>query len=78
VSIERVFACDAPGCKGHIRTAAARPFGLILVTDTSGLAARRTLHFCSWDCVLRFASEQPPVETAELSDPPWGDRRDQA
>jgi hypothetical protein len=22
----------------------------------------RPLHFCSWDCVLRYAAEQPPVE----------------
>jgi hypothetical protein len=24
--------------------------------------ADRTLHFCSWDCVLRHAGEVPPVE----------------
>ena len=25
-------------------------------------AGRSTHHFCSWDCVLKFAGEDPPVE----------------
>jgi hypothetical protein len=72
VSIERIYFCDAPECEGHVRTAAVRPHGMIFATDTAGLAARRTLHFCSWDCVLRFAAGQPAVEVSPVGRPSWG------
>jgi hypothetical protein len=59
MSIERVFYCDWRDCGNNVRTARSRPdSGLIYVTDHPG----PTLHFCSWDCVLKHAAEKPPVE----------------
>lgn len=67
VSIERVFYCDGPSCGCHVRTARLRPqSGIIIVTEEPG----RSLHFCSWDCVLKHAAEKPPREVIPLTDEP--------
>lgn len=58
MSIERVFYCDGPECEGHVRTASTRPATFITVTEGAG----RSLHFCTWDCLLRVAAEKPPTE----------------
>jgi hypothetical protein len=56
VSIERIFYCDGPDCKRHVRTAASRPAsGLLTITGE-----RKALHFCGWDCVLRHAGTKEP------------------
>jgi hypothetical protein len=59
VSIERIFYCDWRDCDAHTRTVSARP-GMSFLTVTGD--ADRALHFCSWDCVLKYAGEIPPVE----------------
>lgn len=65
MSIERIFRCDWRECEGHVRTASTRPrASFITVTESTG----RSLHFCTWDCLLRFAGEKPPVEVV-----PWGE-----
>ena len=54
MSIERIFYCDGPECERHVRTAALRsPF--LTVTEES-----KTLHFCGWDCILRYAAAKEP------------------
>jgi hypothetical protein len=63
MSIERVFHCDGPECNRHVRTAAARATTIITVTEGAG----RSLHFCTWDCVLRHAATKPPAEVDSLS-----------
>jgi hypothetical protein len=64
MAIERTFYCDGPDCERHVRTAASRPeAGYIFVTE-GGFAG--TLHFCNWDCVLKYAAAKPPVETVAL------------
>lgn len=66
MSIERIYRCDWRECEGHARTAAARaPAGFITVSEPAGGAS---LHFCTWDCVLRYAAEKPPVELVSLAD----------
>jgi hypothetical protein len=65
MSIERVYHCDWHECENHARTASDRPpVSIITVTEDPD----RPQHFCSWDCLLRFAAEKPPSETALLSD----------
>jgi hypothetical protein len=34
----------------------------LTVTNDTGDA----LHFCTWDCVLRYAAEKPPCETISM------------
>lgn len=66
MSIERIFYCDGPDCERHVRTAGSRPqAGFVFVTE-GGSAA--TLHFCNWDCVLKYAATKPPVEVVSLAD----------
>ena len=67
MAIDRIYYCDAaPGadhagsdrCPTHARTAGSDlPMGFLKITGFG-----RPLHFCSWDCVLRYAAEKPPVE----------------
>ena len=61
MSIDRIFYCDGPDCAHHAQTASASaPF--ITVTEGPG----HLLHFCDWDCVLRYAGEKPPTVTIPL------------
>ncbi len=61
MSIERIFYCDGPDCDHHARAASSRAAAFLIVTEEAG----RSLHFCSWDCVLRHAAEKPPTEVVE-------------
>lgn len=64
MSIERTFYCDGPDCDAHTRTVDPRPgMGFVIVDEDDS----PTLHFCSWDCVLRHAAEIPPVEVVSAA-----------
>jgi hypothetical protein len=66
VSIERIFYCDGPDCERHVRTAASRPHGAFVFVTTGDSA---TLHFCGWDCVLKYAATKPPAEIIAFDSP---------
>ncbi len=59
MSIERIFYCDGPECDCHVRTASKRPQGGFLFVEEDGPTV---LHFCTWDCVLKYAATLPPSE----------------
>jgi hypothetical protein len=65
VRIERVFYCDGPDCERHVRTAGPRASAFLTVTEGVG----QSQHFCSWDCVLRFAADKPPTEVLAAGEP---------
>jgi hypothetical protein len=59
MSVQRVYRCDWRECKCHVRTAAnSPPSSFILVREEDG----QPRHFCTWDCLLKFAAEKPPAE----------------
>ena len=65
MSIERVYHCDWRECSNHARTAGDHPpVSIITVTDDSD----RPLHFCGWDCLLKFAAEKPPTEIIPMGE----------
>ncbi len=65
MSVERVFYCDWRECDSHTRTVDSTPgMSFLTISEDAG----QTLHFCSWDCVLRRAAEIPPVEVVGASD----------
>jgi hypothetical protein len=64
MAIERIFYCDWRECETHMQTANTRPMGAFLTVTGAG----DTLHFCSWDCVLKHAAEKPPVEVVAADD----------
>lgn len=73
MSIERTYYCDADGCEHNARTATQPPYlpvGVIEVRDwTHAIERRDPMHFCSWDCVLKYGATIPPV-TVIPWDPP--------
>lgn len=64
MSIERLFHCDWRECQCHERTVEGRPRAFMTVVEPSD----QQLHFCSWDCLLKFAGEKPPVELFPLEE----------
>lgn len=64
MSIERTFYCDAPGCEVHVRTMAKFPICGFIRT----LQDCEVHHFCSWDCVLKYAATMPPTEILRMDD----------
>jgi hypothetical protein len=57
MSIERVFYCDWRECNHHMQTDSTSAAPFITVTGAAG----RSLHFCDWDCLLKYAGEIPPT-----------------
>jgi hypothetical protein len=65
VTIERTFYCDAPECSGYAKTTTPRaPYGMLTVSGSH----MGVHHFCSWDCVLKYAAAREPVETVPFHD----------
>jgi hypothetical protein len=62
MSISRVYTCDWRECNHHVQTASLRPPMFLTVDAGEG----DSLHFCTWDCVLRYAAEKPPCETISM------------
>jgi hypothetical protein len=56
VSITRTFHCDGPDCERHVQTQRETPPVFLTVHEFEG----PTLHFCTWDCVLRHAATMEP------------------
>ena len=63
MSISRIYNWDWRECNHHVRTASLRPPMFLTVEQGDGVDA---LHFCTWDCVLKYAAEMPPCETIAL------------
>ena len=59
MSISRIYFCDWRDCNHHVQSASLRPPLFLTVEEGPG----DPLHFCTWDCVLRYAAEKPPCET---------------
>jgi hypothetical protein len=65
MTIERVYHCDGPDCEVHAKTAGdLPPTTFLVVTEDTG----RSEHFCSWDCLLRYAATKPPTEMILAAD----------
>jgi hypothetical protein len=66
VSVERTYYCDGPECERQVSEAAAKgaPGNLLTIAGDGD-----ELHFCGWDCVLRFAAGKEPEKV--FSGPPW-------
>jgi hypothetical protein len=58
MSIERKFYCDGPECDRRVTTQKATPPVFLTVLEFEG----PDLHFCGWDCVLRYAGQKEPEQ----------------
>ncbi len=63
MTVERVIYCDGPDCEAHIRSGRRLPAGFLRIAGWGD-----ALYFCSWDCVLRFAAKQEPIEEISWHD----------
>lgn len=63
MSVEFVYRCDADDCDSWMRSIEDSPgAGWLRVEYDRGEA----LHFCRWECCLRFGAAQPQTETVAL------------
>jgi hypothetical protein len=62
VSTEYRFRCDGPECERFHETNYPVSAAFILVREPGDHGAATEHHFCSWDCVLRFAETFEPPE----------------
>lgn len=83
MSIRRRFFCDGPNCGEdmpgaagplNVETHGEHPPTFITVHEEPGFPHedRTELHFCSWDCVLKYAAKHEPTEIVPLGDGPEG------
>jgi hypothetical protein len=68
MAIDQIFICDGPDCTGNVRTAADFPSTGFIRTYERWPGFDQEHHFCTWDCLLRFAAARPPVEIVGLTD----------
>lgn len=72
MSVERTYYCDGPDCPApmegdtprHVSTVSPPPYlpiGVMEVRERSD-QGDDTHHFCSWDCLMKFAAAKPPSE----------------
>jgi hypothetical protein len=70
VSIQRTYRCDAEGCPHHVVTEQRHPPTMLVINEAffTGPDESTELHFCGWDCVLRFAARLEPTEVIPMND----------
>lgn len=82
MAVERIIYCEGPDCGGdgglvgghssvHVRLATPPPYlppGFIEVRE-GGHDGVDEHHFCSWDCLMKFAAKFPPPERIEMEGP---------
>lgn len=79
MSVERVYYCEGPTCgdapdgnSRHARTATPPPYLPVGVIETRERydGEDQLHHFCSWDCVMKYAAAQPVPEVVPCDDEP--------
>jgi hypothetical protein len=83
MSIQRTYYCDGPDpekpegrCMSSASTASDPPYlphGIIEVRERCD-DGDHVDHFCGWDCLMKFAADQPIPEVISMDDFP-GDQR---
>jgi hypothetical protein len=79
MSVERTYYCDGPPdpdsdedrCLTHASTASPPPYlprGIIEVREVCDQSIE-PLHFCSWDCLMKYAAAQPIPVRIEMDGP---------
>lgn len=63
------YHCDGPGCEVHTAPIATAPpylpvsFLELRWVDSAG---EGKLHFCGWDCAMKYAAAQPVPERIDM------------
>jgi hypothetical protein len=74
-----MFYCEGPGCGDqhddglpvHAITASPYPHLPMGFIETRQRQDGEDFehHFCSWDCLMKYAAQHPPPEMIEVEDP---------
>ena len=57
------FHCDAPACDTWAMSDMANSTGFLTIFEgVSPNITQFVAHFCSWDCVMRYAAMKEPLE----------------
>lgn len=77
MSIDRIYYCDGPDCGGegglkggkspvHCQTGTPPPHLPSGFMELRGGDRAEDAHFCSWDCLMKFAAKHPADEVIPL------------
>lgn len=68
MAIDRTYYCEGPDCEAHARTGAPSPLLPVGFIEARHRVpgADEAHHFCSWDCVMKFAAGQPLREEIDV------------
>ena len=75
MSEKATFYCDASDCEGHGGAWDGHrkpPPGFLTIIESGEDDRARPRHFCSWDCVLKFAATIEPGELIPFHDEDGG------
>lgn len=62
MGFRRQFNCDGPDCAStQFERDAQNPPDHWLTVMWHGPGSSAPLHFCLWDCLLKYGAQQPPV-----------------
>lgn len=67
MSVEHTYRCDGPECGNHGLSQKDRPPFFITTYDFEFDGVSAVSHFCSWDCLMKFAAKIPPPEAFDGS-----------
>jgi len=76
MAIERIFYCEGPDCGDGqpvgVRTATPAPYLPESIIETREKSDRGdvTHYFCGWDCLMKFAADQPIPERIDFDASP--------
>ena len=68
MSVQRIFSCDGPDCEANLTTHAEQPATFLTVKENPGFPHEQgaELHFCDWDCALKYGARFEPTERIDL------------
>lgn len=69
MSVQRDYYCDGPECELHTSTASPPPYlpvGMPMELRERSDNQDAVLHFCGWDCLMKYAAKYPPPEIVEI------------
>lgn len=70
MSVSRTLHCDAPDCERHVETTSPPPYvpGFFIETREHKNNGDQVLHFCGWDCAMKYGATLPPEEITPIDE----------
>lgn len=63
MSYQSFIHCDYDDCDTHVSMEMVKDAGFFTIFDgIYPIDAYIVKHFCSWDCIMKYAASKPPLE----------------